>query len=113
MLLECPDVSFVNVALSGADTSSFVRTSIWTNAIAPTLTAYDSNKFVFLEGGYNDLGTGETVSQLEASYTSLAGTAHSDAAKMICDADVIRNATQAINLTYRLSQVGCGDAIGV
>jgi hypothetical protein len=96
-MLGRPDISFVDTALAGAAISVFVGSSVLSNVVVPTLNAYDSNKFLLIEGGYNDLGGGQTVAQVEASYTSLAGTAHGVSAKVICDTDTVRNATLTIN----------------
>jgi len=95
--LDRPDISFVNTALTGADLSSFVGSNILPNVVEPTLAAYSGNKFVLIEGGYNDRSAGQTVAQIEATYTSLSSTMHSYGAKVICDTDVIRNASLAVN----------------
>ena len=90
-ILGRPDISFVDVSQSGAQISVYITSpSIWTDNVLPALAGYNGNKFVRLEGGYNDLQHSQTVSEVEGSYITLAASAHSAGAKVICDTDVIR-----------------------
>jgi hypothetical protein len=95
-LLNRPDISLVGDAQSATSISAFVGSADWAGTIVPTLAAYSGNKYVLLEGGYNDIAT-QSVAQIEASYTSLAASTHAAGAKTICDTDVIRNSTLANN----------------
>jgi hypothetical protein len=96
-LLGRPDISYVNAALAGSNISSFVGSYTLNSIVLPTFGEYAGNKYLYIEGGYNDIVTGQTVAQVEATFTSLSASAHTSGAKVICDTNVIRDATLTIN----------------
>ena len=96
-LLNRLDISLVNMAMAGFQLSSFLG-GAWTGSVSSALAPYSANKYVLIQGGYNDIiSGGQTVAQVEATYTTLSGNAHGNGAKVICDTDVIRNASSTVN----------------
>ena len=110
------DIQLVNGAIFGGTLSYAVDQ--WRTFAKPNLDASPGkNKIVILQGGYNDQQSGQTASQIIATYQRGAALAHEAGAKAVCVANVIRagailtNSTIAlVNTAIRAPLNGC-DAV--
>jgi lysophospholipase L1-like esterase len=89
------DVQLVNFGKPGETVQNCYVNNFWLPQTA--LQGTNMQRWMILEGGYNDLNAGRTVAQIEADYATGAANAHGLGVKVACMTDMLRNAAAGIN----------------
>ena len=94
------DLRLVNIAKPGSSVNAALVGTFWLPLTA--LQSTNLQRWLIVQGGYNDLNSGRTVAQVEADYATGAAGAHAAGAKVACATDVIRNAGSTLNANAQL-----------